>query len=90
MTKYQPIGCAFYDLIELYAIKRKKVKINYIDSGQNEKIVTAIIADTLTSKEGEFILLKLDDLSQKHNKIRMDHIVSIDDHIANNHNSCNI
>lgn len=85
MKKYKSIGCAFYDLIELYAIKRKEVQIKYLDSDHSEKIITAIIADTLTSKEGEFIVLNKD-----HQKIRMDYIVSIDNHIASDHNSCQL
>lgn len=85
MTKYKAIACSFYDLIELYAVKNKVIKIKYLDSYQNQQIIKDSIKDTLTTKEGEFIILSSNDL-----KIRMDFIISLEDDIASDHNSCTI
>ncbi len=71
--KYIPIACQFYDVLELHASRKDKVTIAYFDSGKTTKTVETKIANIITKKKEEFVVLP------DNTEIRLDQIISIND-----------
>ena len=73
---YVPINCEFHDYFEHFATLRRPVTLRYNLDGETLTITKAIIYDLSGGRNGEYAHVKNDAL---HLKIRMDHIVSINE-----------
>ena len=73
MEKYQPIACSLYDHLELFAIRKDRVIIEFLTDDLNITRVEASIRTIQTSADGEYLILA-DDL-----RIRLDYVLRIDD-----------
>lgn len=82
MKEYKPISCEYYDYIEHYAVKGEVIRIEFMDEYSQISTIKDIILDTLIKDKEEYLILK------SGLKIRMDHIVSINDHILSEYPSC--
>ncbi len=81
---YEPISCTYYDYIEHFAVLKQVVHIRYYGDDGNPKELDTVILDTLNKKEeGEFIILNNLD-----HPLRMDRIISINEHILADYKSC--
>ena len=74
-TPYVPIDCGFVDVIEHFATLRKEVLIVYLLDGVQVKLM-AVIQTWENTGEAEYMILK------NGLNIRLDRIVSIDEHSA--------
>ncbi len=70
-TDYQPIDCAFHDLLLDRAIRRKPSIVFYQNRSRNI-ILRERIADVFTEKGVEYLVFADD------TKIRLDQIISVD------------
>ena len=76
MEKYTPIACQFYDVLELHASRKEKVKISYFASGEkgiSVKTRDSKIKTIITKNKEEFIVLP------DNTEIRLDQILSVND-----------
>ncbi len=73
--KYQPINCAFHDYLEHFATLRQPISLKYFLNGEETKLSNVILYDLSGGRNGEFAHLKNEELNVK---IRMDHIISIE------------
>ncbi len=71
-TKYQPISCNFYDLLEAAATRRARVKICYRGERGQALEIEAVIIDIRASQGEEFIFL------DNGISFRLDRIISVD------------
>ena len=73
-TTYTPIDCAFYDVLELAAMRRQYIDLRYRDmAAEGEEKVARVFVETLWAKNGEeFMKLTNGTI------IRLDHIISVD------------
>lgn len=69
---YKPISCDFHSELELRALHKKQVVIHYRDEKNEPASITTQIADLVTHKDGEFLLLP------DERKIRLDKLISVD------------
>lgn len=81
---YVPIACSSYEQIELIIMQGDKIDLTFINAeGETKSCSKVSILDTSTSDKAEYIITDM----ESHSLIRMDHIVSINDHEINY--SCN-
>lgn len=73
---YQPINCNYYDYMEHYATLRKPITIRFTEDEQVIELNQTIIQNLSGGRNGEFIHVNIDG---KEKRIRMDHIISVDD-----------
>ena len=73
MQKYIPIGCQYYDVLELNASRKAVCTIAYFETEKKVRVVESTIEDIYTKDKAEF--LKLADGSE----IRLDKILSVND-----------
>lgn len=66
--KYKTVSCQMYDTLEALAVKKTKIKIEYIDNDHIKK-TEGYIADFKTKDKEEFLILS------NGNKIRLDKII---------------
>lgn len=85
MKKYKPIACQLHDHIEHFATLRKVVEINYINDNGEKLLIQSVIKDWINTGEGEFIVIKDNDI-----RIRFDYILAIDNVDFQSFDSCNI
>ena len=78
-TKYKPIDCNFYDVLEAVAIEKRYVKVYYYSEIRELLSAMAIVKDIYTRDKMEFLVLNTGE------EIRLDRIVRIDDTPAPNH-----
>jgi len=79
--KYQPISCVFYDYIEHYALKKEIVELSFKD-GNEKKILHTRLLDTKSKNKVEYVQIEGKEW------IRMDRIISINEHILADYNQC--
>ncbi|MCB0639668.1 MAG: hypothetical protein KDC54_23755 [Lewinella sp.] len=72
MQTYQPISCAFYDELELRALRRQRCEIVYQRPGQAAVTITTVIRDFQTRDQAEYMIVA------NGPDIRLDWLVSID------------
>lgn len=72
-TNYQPISCDIYDHIEIFAMRKTLVDIEYRDDSDQLLLLKTRILDTKVAKKEEFIIL------ENGQEIRMDYIIRIND-----------
>ncbi len=53
---YVPVDCGWYDYLEIYAMRKNKVEIHYVESNTHNKIITQIL-DLQTKNKEEFVIL---------------------------------
>jgi Rho-binding antiterminator len=82
MEKYKPISCEFYDYIEHYAMRREVIEIRFRDQDGTVKTIHDMIGNTRIYDGEEFIVLK------NHPQIRMDQIISLNEHKLDQYPSC--
>lgn len=70
--QYTPIGCSYYDQLELLAMHKSPTVLKYRDDQQAEQELHAVIVDVYSQDKQEFI--KLDDGQT----IRLDRLISVD------------
>ena len=73
MEKYRPIGCQYYDVLELNASRKTVCTIAYFETESKVRTVESTIEDIFTKDKAEF--LKLADGSS----VRLDKILSVND-----------
>lgn len=73
MDKYTPIGCQYYDVLELNASRKTVCTIAYFETESKVRVVESTIVDIYTKEKAEY--LKLADGSA----IRLDKILSVND-----------
>lgn len=73
MEKYTPIGCQYYDVLELNASRKTVCAIAYFETEKSVRTVESTIEDIFTKDKVEF--LRLADGT----KIRLDKILSVND-----------
>ncbi len=73
--KYVPIDCGYLDIIEHYATLRQPVEISYLLDDAEVKL-TAVIKTWENTGEAEYMILR------NGLRIRLDHIVSIDNKVS--------
>lgn len=78
-TKYKPIDCDFYDVLEAVATEKRYVKVYYYSEIRELLSAMAIVKDIYTRDKMEFLVLNTGE------EIRLDRIVRIDDVPAPNH-----
>ncbi len=83
-NKYKPINCSFYDVLLEFATKKNPVTLIYQTSDNNQHTSQAIIKDVFTKKGEEFLELATGE------RIRLDHIISINAHELPKDSSCKI
>lgn len=71
MDKYQPVSCAFFDMIEDFAEKKEEVRIEYYDNQHSIKSTTGHITNIFTEDKQEFLMVDYGD------EIRLDKITGI-------------
>lgn len=81
MSEYKPVGCGFYDELEILAMRRQHVVIDYRDGHGLELQVEGRIDDVF-SREGEEFL-RLEDGPQ----LRLDQLIRVNGRAAD---SCEI
>ncbi|MDG1914453.1 MAG: Rho-binding antiterminator [Crocinitomix sp.] len=81
---YQPINCVFHDYLEHFATLRRPIKIRFNLNGLEVSISKAIIYDLTGGRKGEYVHFKNDNTDLK---VRMDHIISINNIEAKTFNS---
>ena len=79
--KYEPISCAFYDELELLALRGRSVPIRYVTESEQESTIEAIIETFETVQSEEFMVL---DNGQR---IRLDRLIEVN-HIPLSNYSC--
>ena len=52
------IPCAFYDELEVFALKKQKLTIIYLDSHKTQTMVNGIISDLYTREKIEYLKLE--------------------------------
>jgi Rho-binding antiterminator len=72
-TDYRPISCDIYDHIEIFAMRKKVVEIEYRDEADQVHQINTRILDTKVANKEEFIVL------ENGQYIRMDYLVRIED-----------
>jgi transcriptional antiterminator Rof (Rho-off) len=72
---YQPINCVFHDYLEHFATLQRPITIRFYLNGLETVLSKAIIYDLTGGRNGEFAHIINDDSNLK---IRMDHIISIE------------
>lgn len=72
-TTYQPISCDFYDHIEIFAMRKTTVAIEYRDNTGAVQRLSSRILDTKVANKEEFILL------ENGREIRMDRLLKINE-----------
>jgi transcriptional antiterminator Rof (Rho-off) len=70
--KYEPISCSLYDRIESLAIKKLKVKLEYLDEQNQTKEISGVIENVFSKDNSEFLVVG-------GKKIRLDFIKSINE-----------
>lgn len=73
MTKYTPIDCRYYDVLELNASRKTTCTIAFFETEKSVRTVESTIQDIFTKDKEEF--LKLPDGTE----IRLDKILSVND-----------
>ncbi len=71
MEKYKPIGCQYYDVLELNSSRKTVCTIAYFETEKTVRTVESTIEDIFTKDKVEF--LKLADGTE----IRLDKILSV-------------
>jgi len=71
MEKYKPIGCQYYDVLELNASRKTVCTIAFFETEKSVRTVESIIEDVFSKDKEEF--LKLADGTE----IRLDKILSV-------------
>jgi len=82
--KYQPISCYFYDLLIEFATKKETVEVTYLMDNTPQNILDVSILDVFTQKGEEFMKLSSGQL------IRLDHLISVNDHKLPGNKSCTL
>lgn len=79
MENYKPISCSFVDIIEHYAVLKEEVRLKYI---KEDSVIEkdAVLKTWLNDGKAEYLKIVGSD-----ENIRLDRIVSINDHILNDH-----
>jgi Rho-binding antiterminator len=72
MKTYQPISCAFYDELELRALRRLRCEIIYQRPGEAVVTLTTVIQDFQIRDKAEFMIVA------DGPDIRLDWLVSVD------------
>ena len=71
---YTPISCAFYDRLEILAMRKTPTTIRYRDDEDHEQQIAAVVVDVYSKHKQEWV--KLDDGTT----IRLDRLISADGH----------
>nr|WP_161501313.1 hypothetical protein [Rhodopirellula sp. SM50] len=69
---YTPISCAFYDRLEILAMRKAPTTIRYRDDDDHEHQIAAVVVDVYSKDKQEWV--KLDDGTI----IRLDRLISAD------------
>jgi len=72
-TTYQPISCDIYDHIEIFAMRKTMVDVEYRDDSDQVQQLQSRILDTKVANKEEFILL------ESGQEIRMDKLIRLND-----------
>lgn len=72
---YKPIDCDFYDYLEIYALHKELVSIQYLSFEGITSEVEDVIIDLRIVDNAEWVFLK------KNPRLRADQILKIGDHI---------
>jgi hypothetical protein len=75
MKKYVPISCAFVDIIEHYATLGEPVEIQFLNKYGEQQVLKCLILDWINNGQAEYIKI-----STQPKQIRMDNLISIEDH----------
>ncbi len=71
--KYQPISCDFHSHLESFSTKKEKVRVVYLENGDQVELKNCLITDLYTKNKEEFVELNNEKI------IRLDHLVSVND-----------
>ena len=85
MKTYKPIACHLHDHIEHFATLRKKVMIQYLDNQGSEQSVESIIVDWVNTGEGEYVVLKDNNM-----RIRFDFLLRVGEIDFRDADSCSV
>lgn len=69
---YQPIDCGLHDELQLRALRRRPVNVEWASDGGEQRSARVIVVDVLTRGSEEF--LRFDDGTE----IRLDRLVRVD------------
>lgn len=69
--EYKPVACSFYDQLELLALKKQIIIIDYINESGTHSL-PAIIKELVTKEQEEFLV------TTSNLEIRLDKITGID------------
>lgn len=70
---YQRVACHFYDQLEVWATFKQKIKINFKPKAPFQESMISVIETLETLNKSEYLILV------NGYKIRLDHILSIDE-----------
>lgn len=71
MGDYKPVGCGFYDELEILAMRRKTAVIEYRDEWGQEQRVESRIEDVFARRGEEFVQIDGGKL------VRLDHLIQV-------------
>ncbi|MDH5831651.1 hypothetical protein QFW80_14095 [Luteimonas sp. M1R5S18] len=72
LAPYRPISCDFHDVLEATATRRASATIEYLTPAGRQARAYARIADIVTRRDGEYLILASGEA------IRLDRVVSVD------------
>lgn len=81
---YQPIDCNYYDELVLFAMRKKKVTINYRAEGKEEVCIESIIKDVYSKEGEEFLLL------ENEKAIRLDQLIAVGGKVVPTSGACDL
>ena len=79
MENYKPISCSFVDIIEHYAVLKEEVRLKYVKA---DSVIERQAVIKTWHNDGQAEYLKIVGSDEN---IRLDRIVSINDHILKDH-----
>lgn len=71
-SNYQPISCAFHDLLEAHATARKLVQVRFRDGDGAVQACSAVISDLFAREGVEYLSMSTGDT------LRLDQLIEVD------------
>jgi Rho-binding antiterminator len=69
---YQPINCSFYDELEILAMRKRKVTVEFRDEDNQDTSAEDVIVDVYSRNKEEFLKLRGGQI------IRLDRLIRVD------------
>lgn len=75
--EYKPIACGLYDELELRALRKKKVRLTFLNIQRKEETIECVIGNIFSKDKVEFLT------TAEKQTIRLDDIIAVDGIIFN-------